>query len=247
MEQIAPLIPLIVLALAGAAFGWLAIRAGVQRRKAEADPRIRVESLTNDTTTAPDGAVLSVQAGDVWLPAEDLEAVWTAENLERLARTYWWHLSRASGYTLRVMYGKNGRAMALFGLIPLITFHLPDYEMGEDRASVRWRIRRGLLVSQRGADRDGYLGIEVARRESDRPGLDRLHVEVSVANFYPSIAHLISRRLYAATQSRIHILVVYGFLRSLANGRLVPSRVGRFAQWPKELTERREARAESKR
>ncbi|MBO9534671.1 MAG: hypothetical protein J7513_16985 [Solirubrobacteraceae bacterium] len=247
METIVALIPAIVLVLAGAGFGWLVLRAGVQRRKAEADPRIKVESLTNDTTTASDGAVLSVQAGDVWLPEEDLAAIWTAENLERLARTYWWHLSRASGYTLRVMYGKNGRAMALFGLIPLITFHLPDYEMGDDRASVRWRIRRGLLVSQRGADRDGYLGIEVSRRQSDRPGLGRLHVEVSVANFYPSIAHSVSQRLYTATQSRIHILVVYGFLRSLANGRLVTSKVGRFAQWPKEVTERREARQATKR
>ncbi len=145
------------------------------------------------------------------------------------------------------MYTHTGRAMALFGLIPLITFHQPDYELGVDRASVRWRIRRGLLVSQRGADRDGYLQIEVARRDSDRPGMGRLHVEVSVVNFYPSIADRISRRLYTSTQSRIHVLVAYGFLRSLANGELVPSRVGRFAQWPKELGERREARAAAKR
>ena len=103
METIAALIPVIVLVVAGAGFGWLVLRAGVQRRKAEADSRIRVESLTNDTTTAADGAVLSVQAGDGWLPGGDLDAIWTPENLERLAPTYWWHLSRASGYTLPVM------------------------------------------------------------------------------------------------------------------------------------------------
>lgn len=247
MEFLAPLIPLLLIVLAAAAFGWLMLRAGAQRRKAEADPRIRVESLTDDTTIASDGAVLSVQAGDVWLPSADLDATWTAENLERLARTYWHHLSRASGFTLRVMYTRTGRAMALFGLLPLITFHEPEYELGDDRASVRWRIRRGLLVSQDGADRDGYLGIVVRRLESDRPGMGRLHVEVTVANFYPRIAQSVSRRLYSATQSRIHVLVAYGFLRSLANGNLVPSKVGRFAQWPKELGERREARAAAKR
>lgn len=247
METLAPLIPLVILVVAGAAFGWLVLRAGVQRRKAEADPRIRVESLTDDTSIDADGAVRSVQAGDVWLPVADLDGIWTAENLERLARTYWHHLSRASGYTLRVMYTPTGRAMALFGLVPLITFHQPDYELGGADASVRWRIRRGLLVSQRGANRDGYLGIKVERRESDRPGMGRLHVEITVANFYPSMSERISRRLYTATQSRIHVLVAYGFLRSLANGELVPSKVGRYAQWPKELGERREARAANKR
>lgn len=247
METIAPLIALLLLVLAGAGFGWLVLRAGAQRRKAAADPHIKVESLTDTTSIAPDGSVLSVQSGDVWLPQADLDAIWTPDNLERLARTYWNHLSRASGYTLRVMYTRTGRAMALFGIVPLITFHQPDYELGEQRAGVRWRIRRGLLVSQRGADRDGYLQIIVERRESDRPGIGRLHVEVSVANFYPSIATSISRRLYSWTQSRIHVLVAYGFLRSLANGELVPSKVGRFAQWPVELGERRDARAAAKR
>jgi hypothetical protein len=247
MHVLAPLVPLLIVTLAAAAFGWLVLRARVQRRKAEADPRIRVESLTDATSIAADGAVLSVQTGDVWLPAADLDATWTPENLERLARTYWHNLSRASGFTLRVMYTRTGRAMALFGLIPLITFHEPEYELGTDRASVRWRIRRGLLVSQRGANRDGYLGIEVERRASDRPGLGRLHVELTVANFYPSMADRISRRLYSATQSRIHVLVAYGFLRSLANGRLVPSKVGRFAPWPKELGERRAARGQARR
>lgn len=247
MQTFLPLIPVLLLVAAGGAFGWLVLRAGAQRRKAEADPHIKVESLTDTTTIAPDGAVLSVQTGDVWLPEADLEALWIPENLERLARTYWHHLSRASGYTLRVMYTKTGRAMALFGLIPLITFHEPDYELGEDRGAVRWRIRRGLLVAQRGEDRDGYLQIVVERRTSDRPATGRLHVEVSVANFYPAIATSVSRRLYSATQSRIHVLVAYGFLRSLANGQLVPSKVGRFAQWPKELGERRDARASAKR
>jgi hypothetical protein len=52
-------------------------------------------------------------------------------------------------------------------------------------------------------------------------------VEVSVVNFYPSISG-VSLRLYNITQSRIHVIVTYGFLRSLARLDLAESRVGRF-------------------
>ena len=53
-------------------------------------------------------------------------------------------------------------------------------------------------------------------------------MEVEVANFYPSIASRLSRRLYNATQSRIHVIVTRAFLRSLARLDLAESRVGRF-------------------
>ena len=56
-----------------------------------------------------------------------------------------------------------------------------------------------------------------------------MHVEVEIANFYPAIASRFGRWLYANTQSRIHVLVTYGFLRSLARLDLAESRVGRFA------------------
>ncbi len=237
-----PLAPLLV----AAAFGYLAVRTFWQRRAAEADPQIRVESLTDDTVIDADGSVRSVQSGDVWIPSNRFPDVWTAENLERLARTYWFHLGRVSFRMLRVMYTPTGRAMALFGLVPLITFNEPDYELDERHGTVKWVIRRGLLVSQRGADKNGYLGITVQHLESDRPGMDRLHVELSIANFYPSMADRLSKRLYSATQSRIHVLVAYSFLRSLAHGELVPSKVGRFAQWPKELGIRLDERREAK-
>jgi hypothetical protein len=209
-----------------------------ERRQAAREPRLLVESLTDDTVTDPDGAVRSVQTGDVWIPEEELERAWTPDNLERLARTYWYHLGRMSGGALRVMYTPRGRAMALFGTIPLITFYEPEYDLGAERSSVRWRIRRGLLVSQRGKNRDGYLQIAVERRPSHRPGMALMHVEVSIANFYPLIADRISQRLYGLTQSRIHVFAVSGFLRSLARGELAPSKVGRFAQWPMEAQER---------
>ena len=61
------------------------------------------------------------------------------------------------------------------------------------------------------------------------PGRARLHVEVEIASFYPAIAFRIARWVYANTQSRIHVLVTHGFLRSLARLELEESAVGRFA------------------
>jgi len=50
-----------------------------------------------------------------------------------------------------------------------------------------------------------------------------------VANFYPMLASRIATWFYSATQSRIHVMVTHGFLRSLARLDLAESRVGRFA------------------
>ena len=56
-----------------------------------------------------------------------------------------------------------------------------------------------------------------------------MHVEVEIANFYPAIATWVARWVYVQTQSRIHVLVTHGFLRSLARLELEKSAVGRFA------------------
>ena len=53
-----------------------------------------------------------------------------------------------------------------------------------------------------------------------------MHVEVEIANFYPSLATWVARWFYANTQSRIHVLVTHGFLRSLARLELEESAVG---------------------
>ena len=55
-----------------------------------------------------------------------------------------------------------------------------------------------------------------------------MHVEVEVASFYPAIATWLTRFVYSHTQSKIHVLVTHGFLRSLARLDLEPSAVGRF-------------------
>jgi hypothetical protein len=93
---------------------------------------------------------------------------------------------------------------------------------------VRWQIRGGALVSHRQDRRGGFLQIDVRRLPDPDPDYQAIHVEISVLSFYPAIANAISPRLYAATQSAIHVLVTHGFLRSLARLDLAQSRTGRF-------------------
>ena len=101
--------------------------------------------------------------------------------------------------------------------------------MDDERGVVRWRIRDGLLVASEGREGDGYLEIEVDRCPEPAPGRSRMHVEVEIASFYPMLGLRLPRWLYANTQSRIHVLVTHGFLRSLARLELEESAVGRFA------------------
>jgi hypothetical protein len=173
------------------------------------------------------GSVRSIQAANITMPAAELEQLWTPMNLERLARTYWKYLSRVSLGLIRVRYTDEERAVVLLGRpFVLLRFHPPEYEMGADRGLVRWRIRDGVLVAERD---HGYLEIEVERRPADEPSYVRIHVEVEVSNFYPALSVWVARWFYAQTQSRIHVLVTHGFLRSLARLELEESAVGRFA------------------
>jgi hypothetical protein len=132
---------------------------------------------------------------------------------------------------IRVIYTPTERAVVLLTRpFVLLRFSAPEYDMRADRGLVRWWIKSGLLVARRGCDRNGYLQIEVERRPADEPGRSVAHVRVEVANFYPAIAFGISQWFYRETQSRIHVLVTHGFLRSLARLELAESRVGRFAR-----------------
>jgi len=180
------------------------------------------------------GAVHSVQTADLLLEEAALEEIWSPAHLERLARTYWRFLTRVTLGLIRVRYSTTERSVVLLASpLKLLTFHTPEYEMSPSRGLVRWRIARGLLVARRGRDDRGYLQIEVRRGPRVDPGQAQLHVEVEVANFYPSIASGVSRRLYDATQSRIHVMITRGFLRSLARLDLAQSRVGSLAPQPR--------------
>jgi hypothetical protein len=180
------------------------------------------------------GAVRSVQAADLSMPEQELEAIWSPMHLERLARTYWKYLSRVTLGLIRVAYTPTER-LVVFITKPfvLLRFDAPEYEMDADHGVVRWRIRDGLLVASEGRSGDGYLEIDVRRCPEEAPGRARLHVEVEVASFYPVIALRLARWLYTNTQSRIHVLVTHGFLRSLAKLELEESAVGRFATEPR--------------
>ncbi len=188
--------------------------------------RTTIRSPEEHTTTGADGAVRSTQAADVDIAPHDLVELWSAHNLERLARTYWRFLTHITLGVIQVRYRPDGRDVCVLGVpaLSLLTFAAPEYDLDEHRGVVRWRIERGLLVAQRGCGGTGYLEIVVERR-----GPGRMHVEVTVANFYPAIASGLGRWMYENTQSRIHVIVTHGFLRSLARMDLAQSRVGRFA------------------
>jgi len=222
-----------------------------RRRTRERARIVRLEDSTAvDRRT---GAVRSVQCADLLMAQDALAAIWTPAHLERLARTYWRFLARVTLGLVRVHYEEQGRSVVLLARpFRLLSFQAPEYEMDSTRGLVRWRIARGLLVSRRGRDGHGYLQIEVRRespapapaappvpRDAPRlaqaradvePAMAALHVEVAVANFYPSIASRLSLRIYNATQSRLHVIVTYAFLRSLRRLDLAESRVGALRQ-----------------
>jgi hypothetical protein len=181
------------------------------------------------TTMDEHGAVRSVQAADVRLPAEALERLWTPMHLERLARTYWRYLTRWTLGIIRVKYDDDERAVVLLTRpFVLLRFRAPEYEMDADCGRVRWRIASGLLVSRSARNGDGHLQIEVCRCPPVDEHTARVHIEVEVANFYPALASGVARWFYAVTQSRIHVIVTHGFLRSLARLDLAESVVGRY-------------------
>ena len=192
--------------------------------------RAVIRDPADSTRTDPaTGAVTSIQAAEISLPAQAVTEIWTPRHLERLARTYWRFLTRCTLGVIRVKYTEAERFVCiLFRPFVLLSFKAPEYEMDAGRGIVRWRIDKGVLVSREGRGR-GHLEIDVQRRPPGPDGRAVLHVEVEVANFYPTLAFRIGRWFYSNTQSRIHVIVTHGFLRSLARLDLAESRVGRFA------------------
>ena len=221
-------VPLAVIAaLAALAAAWF----GVVRRllnRARQVARATIVSPEKHSTMSEGGAVRSVQAADLTMDEHQLEAIWSPRDLENLARTYWRFLARATLGVVRVKYSEEDRQVVLLTRpFSLLTFRAPEYQMDAQRGIVRWRMERGVLVSRRGRDQ-GYLEIDVQRCPPQEPGKARIHVEVEVANFYPSLASGIATWFYVNTQSRIHVIVTHGFLRSLARLDLAKSIVGRY-------------------
>jgi hypothetical protein len=180
----------------------------------------------------PDGSIGSKQVAEVTLPSAELDRVWSAEHLERFARTYWRFLTRVSLGLLRVLYTETSREVVLLTRpVVLLRFNAPEYDIEAEGGTVTWPINRGLLVAPSGRGR-GYLRLSV-RRLPARDGSAEATAVVSseVINFYPVIAGWgwfarIGRFLYNQTQLRIHIIVTNAFLRSLASLDLEESEVG---------------------
>ena len=186
---------------------------------------------------AETGAVGSIQEAEVTMPQELVAEMWKPEYLERLARSYWAWLTRATLGLVRVVYTEDSRSAVLLSRrLPLLTFHAPEYDTEPGRGTVTWRIARGLLVASEGRDRNGFLQIRVCRpqQETSDGGDETLQVALEVRNFYPWLRGSgrfarFGSWVYGQTQLRIHVLVCNGFLRSLARLDLPPSRVGQLA------------------
>ncbi len=218
-------------ALLASVLALLALLVAVRERRRRHSPaRAAIVSPPRSTVIARDGAVRSVQAAELTLESELLSRLWTPENLENLARTYWLFLSRVTLGLIRVIYGAADRRVVLLARpFTLLRFEPPDYLLESDHGKVTWRIRDGLLVARSGRG-CGFLAVDVRRLDEgtrERPG--RVRIEVEVANFYPSIAANFSTPVYEVTQSAVHVLVTHAFLRSLARLELAKSRIGRLA------------------
>lgn len=217
--------PAIVLILVAALGALVASR---RRRRRSLPASAMIVSPQHSTVTAADGAVRSVQCAELSLSPENLSVLWSAPNLENLARTYWLFLSRVTLGLIRVIYGQNERRVVfLIRPLTLLRFDAPEYLIEPDHGKVSWKIRGGLLVARSGRG-SGYLALDVRRLADEGNGSAKVRIEVEVANFYPAIAAGFSMPVYEATQSSIHVIVTHAFLRSLARLRLAPSKVGRL-------------------
>lgn len=206
------------------------------RLKPRGQTRATLSNFHDDTSMDAGGVVRSVQGADLTIAETELDAIWTPEHLERLARTYWRFLSRATLGLVHVAYTPAERFVVLIARpLILLRFQAPEYELDAQCGLVRWRIERGGLVSRRGRGGNGYLQIDVSRGDADSIGNVTVHVEVEVANFYPAISG-ISRGVYTHTQSRIHVIVTHGFLQYLSRLDLAESRTGRFRARPDQVS-----------
>src|SRR4051794_18368865 len=176
---------------------------------------------------ADDGSATTRQEAEITVPRKVLDALWKAEHLEDLARTYWAYLTKFSLGLIRIRYGDDFREIVFIGRpLVLIRFHPPEYETSRTLGVVTWRIERGLLVAPSGRDK-GYLRICVERPATEVDDEVTIKVSSEVAHFLPalsfpgsSVFNKFGRWLYRFTQLRVHVLVTHGFLKSLGNLRL---------------------------
>src|SRR2546421_2124805 len=165
----------VVAAVAGG-LALLALVAWLVRRRSRVADAVIV-TPAGSTVLDDDGAVRSVQAADLSLPAEDLEAIWTPMHLERLARTYWRFITHVTLGLIRVEYTPAERFVVFVSRPAVLPrFRAPEYRMDEGRGIVRWRIESGVLGSRRGRG-EGRLPTGRRRRAHAAPGAAALHLQ----------------------------------------------------------------------
>ena len=206
-------------------------------RHRRAQARVQIVHVPRSDYAA-DGSIGSRQEAEVSLPRSELDRIWSAEYLERLAATYWRFLTRFSLGLLRIHYTDDAREVVfLTRPFVLLRFHKPEYEIEAERRDGHLADRQGPARGSRPGARAGYLRLSVRRPPDDDGASENATITISseVMNFYPMIAgwgwfSRIGRLIYNETQLRIHVLVTHAFLRSLANLDLVESTVGALAE-----------------
>jgi hypothetical protein len=183
-----------------------------------AEPRLHPDRLGD---VPRKGAVGSAQAAELDV-REPLSRVMDRPFLEWAAAEYWRVITRFTLGLVRVTSDDQDQCVVLGGRrLVLLRFHSPEYETEDGRASVTWRIKRGVLVSRDGRDH-GFLRLSLERLEQAADdGHRRVLVQMEVRNFYPWLRGAgpfarVGVWIYAQTQQRIHRAVTRRFLRRLA-------------------------------
>src|SRR5690349_3914326 len=182
------------------------------------DPRFHPDQLG---TVPRSGAVGSVQAAELDV-REPVSRLMDHSFLEQAAAEYWRVITRFTLGLVRSISDREDQCVVLIGRpLVLLRFHVPEYETDESRASVTWRIERGILVSPHGRNQ-GFLRMSLEPLErSSANGRRPVRVQMEVRNFYPWLRGAgrfarVGVWIYAQTQQRIHRAVTRRFLRKLA-------------------------------
>ena len=162
-------------------------------------------------------------------PGGALDEIWTPMHLERLARTYWRFLTRCTLGLVRVALHR-GRALRRAADAPVRAAALPA------RPSTRWTRRAASCAGGSSAacssPRPGATATATCEIDVRAPARRRRRAAVTSPSRSRSRTSTrrsrsrLGRLVYTHTQSRIHVIVTHGFLRSLARLDLAESRVG---------------------
>jgi hypothetical protein len=193
-------------------------------RGSNASPGLDVEVIAGGhEEVAQRGPVGSVHEAELLVEPEAVESLLAADFLKQVAVAYWRFLGRISLGLLRVRREPDHQSLVLLlTRAVLLRFRAPRYNEGPDWAEVAWQIDRGLLVARAGRGR-GSLRIRIQRGalDSQKPGEARLLMRMEVTGYHPRCRGdgrfaPLGAWIYGHTQAQIHRLVLRGFMRSLA-------------------------------